>query len=353
MILRARSGLPKHCTYQPDPHGKRRVRFRRRGVSTYLPGVPWSAEFMVAYAAALEQTITQQKTEIGAAQRTLPGSVSALILAYYESQFRDLRPSTQRVRRNILERFRAAHGHRMVRDLQKSHLDTIIAAMAKTPEAANNLLKVLRVVLDFAVDDKWIAANPSLRVKRYRPKPRREGDGETGIHTWTEGEIERFQGAHSVDTRAGLAMTLALYTGQRRGDIVRMGWQHLNGNRISVRQQKTGASLMIPVAPELARALAAVPRTNMTFLVTERGASFSAAGFGNWFRRMCNKAGLPHCSIHGLRKSACRRLAEAGCSANEIAAISGHASLREVERYTKAADQQRMAANAMARRAKA
>jgi hypothetical protein len=136
MILRARSGLPKHCTYQPDPHGKRRVRFRRRGVSTYLPGVPWSAEFMVAYAAALEQTITQQKTEIGAAQRTLPGSVSALILAYYESQFRDLRPSTQRVRRNILERFRAAHGHRMVRDLQKSHLDTIIAAMAKTPEAA-------------------------------------------------------------------------------------------------------------------------------------------------------------------------------------------------------------------------
>jgi integrase len=68
---------------------------------------------------------------------------------------------------------------------------------------------------------------------------------------------------------------------------------------------------------------------------------------------MCNKARLPHCSAHGLRKAACRRLAEAGCSANEIASISGHASLREVERYTKQADQARMAVNAMARRAKA
>ena len=73
-------------------------------------------------------------------------------------------------------------------------------------------------------------------------------------------------------------------------------------------------------------------------------------GFGAWFRKRCNEAGLSQdCSFHGLRKAACRRLAEAGCSANEIAAISGHASLREVERYTKVADQERMARNALAR----
>ena len=89
---------------------------------------------------------------------------------------------------------------------------------------------------------------------------------------------------------------------------------------------------------------------NMAFLVTGFGQPFTAAGFGAWFRKRCNEAGLPKdCSFHGLRKAACRRLAEAGCSANEIAAISGHASLREVGRYTKAADQERMARNAMAR----
>jgi integrase len=61
-------------------------------------------------------------------------------------------------------------------------------------------------------------------------------------------------------------------------------------------------------------------------------------------------AGLPErCVAHGLRKAAARRLAEAGCSANEIAAVTGHASLEEVTRYTKAADQKRLARSAIRR----
>ena len=67
----------------------------------------------------------------------------------------------------------------------------------------------------------------------------------------------------------------------------------------------------------------------------------------NWFREECDKAALHHCSAHGLRKAAARRLAEAGCTAHEIAAITGHASLREIVRYTKAADQRKLAAAAM------
>ena len=73
----------------------------------------------------------------------------------------------------------------------------------------------------------------------------------------------------------------------------------------------------------------------MTFLTTQFGKPFTAAGFGNWFLEQRNDAGLPHCSAHGLRKAAARRLAEAGCTEHEIAAITGHASLREVARYTK------------------
>jgi integrase len=81
----------------------------------------------------------------------------------------------------------------------------------------------------------------------------------------------------------------------------------------------------------------------MTFLVTELGKPFTGVGFSNWFRRQCDTANLHHCSGHGLRKAAARRLAEAGCTPHEIAAITGHASLREVERYTKAVDQRRLA----------
>ena len=140
-----------------------------------------------------------------------------------------------------------------------------------------------------------------------------------------------------------------------------MGRQHIRDGVVYVRQQKTGAMLAIPLHPALAAIIEATPNKRvehgsttsfdgreklnpLTLLTTAYGKPFTAAGFGNWFRDRCNEAGLPeHCSAHGLRKAACRRLAEAGCSANVIASISGHATLTEVARYTKAADQERMA----------
>jgi integrase len=94
--------------------------------------------------------------------------------------------------------------------------------------------------------------------------------------------------------------------------------------------------------------LVAVPRTNMTFIMTARGAAFTAKGLGSWFKKQCRLAGLAHCTAHGLRKAAARRLAEAGCSVNQIAAITGHKSLREIAHYTKAADQGRLARQALA-----
>ncbi len=126
-----------------------------------------------------------------------------------------------------------------------------------------------------------------------------------------------------------------------------MGWQHVTGDLIKVRQEKTDKPLLIAMHPELMRILIAVPRTNMSFLVTERGAPFTAAGFGNWFREQCDAAGLPQCSFHGLRKAAATRLANAGCSASQIAAITGHKTLGEVAHYTAAADQQRLARQAL------
>src|SRR5258708_30938904 len=91
----------------------------------------------------------------------------------------------------------------------------------------------------------------------------------------------------------------------------------------------------------------ATPSNNLAFLVTHTGAPFSAAGFGNRFRAWCNEAGLPQCSAHGLRKAICRRLAEAGCTPMQIAAITGHKSLQLVNHYTAARDQALLARAAM------
>ncbi len=338
-MLRTKSGLPKHCSWNCDRHGKRRVRFRKGGFTTYLTGIPWSEDFMRQYAAAIEG-LKAQVGNIGAA-RTKPGSFNALCVSYYRSpEFRGLKPSTQAMRKNIIERFRNEHGDKPIARLGRAHIKDIIGAKANTPEAANNLLKVLRVLLAYAADDGMIASNPALTVKRYKS----EGEG---FHTWTEAEIARFQAKHPIGTRAGLASALLLYTAQRRGDIVHMGWQHVRGDAIAVRQQKTDTPLLIPMHPELARSLTSVPRTNLTFLVTERGAPFTAAGFGNWFREQCNLAGLPQCSAHGLRKAAATRLANAGCSTNQIMAITGHKSLSQVAPYVREADQQRLARQAL------
>jgi integrase len=88
--------------------------------------------------------------------------------------------------------------------------------------------------------------------------------------------------------------------------------------RLSVRQSKTGVSLKIPVRPELAEAIDATPSEHLTFLTTSHGKPFAVAGFGNWFREQCDMAGLQGFSAHGLRKAACRRLAEAGCGSGPM-----------------------------------
>jgi integrase len=273
--MRQRSGLPKHCSWNVDRHGVRRVRFRRAGFSTYLTGTPWGEDFMRQLAAAIDGV--KAPIQIGAA-RTLPGSFDALCVDYYKSpEFHGLAESTQRQRRNVLENFRTLHGTKPVKGLGRTHIKEILGAKANTPEAANHLLKVLRGVLAFAVDQNLLAVNPAIGVKKYRTKS-------DGHHSWSDDEVAQFQARHPAGTKAGLALALGLFTAQRKGDCIRMGWQHVSGDSIAVRQEKTSTPLLIPLHPELKAALASMPRTNLTFIVTEWGAPFTSAGFGNWFR---------------------------------------------------------------------
>ena len=338
-MLRTKSGLPKYCSWNYDQHGKRRVRFRKGAFSAYLTGIPWSEDFMRRYAAALDD-VKAVANNVGA-DRTKSGTINALCVSYYRSpDFLGLKPSTQATRRGVIEKFRLQHGDKPVKGLARKHVSDIVGAKAATPEAANKLLKVMRGLLNYAVNIDMVASNPAIGVKKYKSC----GDG---FHSWTEEEIAKFEACHAIGTRARLALALLLYTAQRRSDVVGMGWQSVVGDSIAVRQQKTATALTIPLHPELRRVLAAMPRTNMNFLVTERGAPFTAAGFGNWFRDQCNLAGLPQCSAHGLRKAAATRLANAGCTASQIAAITGHRSLVEVAHYTRGADQERLAREAL------
>jgi integrase len=196
--------------------------------------------------------------------------------------------------------------------------------------------------LQWAMTAQMIEADPTAGIKIKLPKTE-------GHDTWTDEQIAQFEARHPIGSRQRLALALLVHTGQRRGDVLRMGRQHVRDGFLSLKQQKTGVEVDIPVHPELAAAIAACPSEHLTFLTTERGAPVNERHFNRWFRAAVKAAGLPKgCVPHGLRKACCRRLADLGVPPHRIAAISGHVTLKEIERYTKAYDRRQAAKEAMA-----
>lgn len=335
---------PRYVHGYVDRHGKARFYFRREGFKRMpLPGLPWSPEFMAAYDAALAGQWPATFRQMAKGSHARPGSVRWLAVSWYNSiGFRSMKPTTRSTYRNIAERLCIEHGDKRAALLQREHIVKLMAARAEQPDSANGLRKVLRAMMRHAIDIGVRADDPTRDVRSIRVNS-------DGFHSWTDAEISQFEARHPIGSRARLAFALLLFTGQRRSDVVRMGRQHIRDGALTVRQQKTGAELEIPVLPELAAIVQETQAEHLTFLTTQFGEPFTAAGFGNWFREQCDMANLHHCSAHGLRKAAARRLAEAGCTEHEIASITGHVSLREVERYTKAVDQKRLAVSAMAK----
>ena len=343
--------LPRYIKAYVDHTGKPRYYFRRAGFkSVKLPGIPWSPEFMQAY----ERASAGQPAAIGAA-RVLPGSMHALAISYYSSvDFLKMKAYSQRLRRNVIERFcretdaNGLHnGDKRAALLQREHVIRFMGARAGKPGSANELRKALRALMQHAIDIKMRADDPTQGVRRLAPRSRQ------GFHSWDESEIARFEAHHPIGSKPRLALALGLHTGQAKQDVIAMGPQHIREGFLTwVRAktaQSTGTEVYIEVVQELRRIIDATRSGHLTFLTTAAGAPFTGQGFGKWFRAQCDAAGLPHCTFHGLRKACARRMAESGCTPHEIAAVTGHASLKEVERYTRAASRKQLAQSAMAK----
>ena len=187
-------------------------------------------------------------------------------------------------------------------------------------------------------------SNPARDVSYLRG---RQG----GFHSWTTGEVERYEERHPIGTTARLALALLLYTGQRRPDIVLFGRQHVRQGSLRFTQQKNRnrrpITLELPILPVLQKIIDTRKTGDLTFLVNDYGQPFTGNGFGNKMRQWCNEAGLPHCTSHGLRKSGAAIAAENGATSHELMSIFGWLTLKEAERYTRAAEQKKIAARAM------
>ncbi|MCD1633250.1 tyrosine-type recombinase/integrase, partial [Martelella mediterranea] len=291
---------------------------------------------------------TTLNTVLGANQ-IKPQSLRWLCVQYYKSaMFQELDPRTQRVRRGILERFcqNNGDGDKPFKMMMPRHIRKRRDEMVDRPEAANGMVKALRQLHKYAVRYDLHDANPAEKIEYL-------SGGAEGFHSWTLAEIERFEKQHPVGTTARLALALALYTGQRRADLVALGQQHVRDGWLVFTQHKNRkrkpVHMELPIIPALQHILDASPTGDLTFLVTSFGQPFTSNGFGNRFHKWVDEAGLENCSVHGLRKAAAARLAELGCTEFEIMAITGHTTSKEVTRYARAASQKTRAESALKR----
>jgi integrase len=328
--------LPYVRSYR-DRHGRLRRYFRRRGCRDIpLPGDVGSEDFMRAYQAALGEPTKRPSPHAA-------GTLAKLTEDFYRSiEFANLKPSSRKLYRLVLDPIIARDGHRLVRDMPRDKVRKIIEEIGVSkPGLANLTRKALRRLLTYAVDIGYRNDNPVAGIKPYKLSAR---------HTWTERELSAFEARWPSGTRQRLAYTLLLYTGQRVGDVVRMRRQDIADGYVNVVQQKTGVALAIPIHPKLHEALKAGPTKGMTLVGDQYGRAITAPALTNMMKRAAKAAGLNRkCLPHGLRKALLRRLAEHGGSAKEIAAVSGHKTLGEVERYTAEADQRKLSAAAMAK----
>ena len=201
------------------------------------------------------------------------------------------------------------------------------------------LRRVLRAMFAHAVEDGWRKDDPSRDVKAIRSKT-------DGFHSWTEGEIEQFEARHKPGSRARLAFALLLYTGQRRGDTVRMGRQHVRDSVLFLRQQKRGG-----VGNSPASGIAAGHCRHGQAQHDIPDAPIRQALHVQWLRQLVPRpmqcGGPPTMQRPWPPESRCEAFSGGRLHAHEIAAITGHASSKHVAHYTKAADQQRLATAAI------
>jgi integrase len=348
---------PKYITTEVHD-GKEYFYFRRPGKPKIrIHGVPWTPSFMSQYQAALggPNVVAMLPPEVPT-QKT--GNLSWLCDKYYDSaEFKELdavltKPSRTRLLNRICKlptkpNSKILFGGVPVAQFTSKAVRVIRDRHADTPGTSRDMMKSLSALFSWAVEAECAEVNPVRDVKSLKSK------SVEGFHTWPIEEVEQFEATHAVGTQERLAMGLLLYSSQRASDVTRFGPQHIklrDGAKWLVFTQHKNRNrqpvhLEIPIRPELEALIDATPIGATTFLARPRGLPHSRFSFSVFFRKACIAAKVPGRS-HGLRKAAAVRLAENGATDKEIMSITGHTTMQEVTRYTKAASQKRLAASA-------
>lgn len=254
----------------------------------------------------------------------LEGSMAELVARYRMTQgYRQLAPSTRRDRDGMLDEIVEKHGTKPYAELTKGKLKQLRDELGDTPGKANKFISVMSVLFKAGIDLEMVAHNPAADIPRlpigeYEP--------------WSEKQISAVMERASPMMR--LAVTLMLYTGQRVGDVCRMRWADIEDGVIHVVQQKTGKEVWVPLHSAVKDELKRIPRHITHLLCNRFGRPMRPLVLWREFDRLREDLRLGDICLHGLRKNAVNALLEAGCTAAEVASITGQ-TLQVIEQYAK------------------
>lgn len=324
-----------------DRHGKARWRYRRKGASIRINAPYGSKQFIEEYEAALSGTRADRRA---VAPASAPGSFDWLIRSYRETpKYRDSAEITKKTRNHELEWMRERIGHMPFARFEVKHVEALMAKK-DGPAAANKIRKRLSALFIYAMRLGTATMNPARLAEKRT-------ESTTGYYTWTDADIARFRDHWPTGSKPRLALELCLNTGAARQDLARLGWQSVKAGKIGYTRGKTDVPTNLTILPELSAELAFVPTDQMLFLTHHGGQAYTPGGITNWFKKCATDAGIvaDSANIHGLRKAAATRLAQAGATENEIAAILAHKGTRQAATYTREANRDLMADTGMSR----
>lgn len=298
--------------------------FRRAGLQQRLPGKPGEMAFQLEYDRL--KALTEKKAE---AKRDT-ASFRWLIAQYRKSEeFKALAVPTQDDYEGTLDLIEAELGDQPFRLTTRGMIKAVRDDHAATPRKAHKIKQMVSRLYSWADEEEMVAEgfNPAAKIKRLKRKAK-------PITPWSEEEIVLF--LEHCPAFLKTPILLALYTGQRREDVVSMDWSDFQGTFIRVRQSKTGEPLDIACHKDLRRHLAAIKTTfGGPIARTAAGRPFTANSLSQAVRRIVSQVdGMPKDrSLHGLRYAAAARLDEAGCSAVQCASVLGHRTYQMAMKY--------------------
>ena len=276
-----------------------------------LRGEPGTPEFVASYNEAVAQKVAA------------PTGVMLALLFRFQESGEFLYGISERTRRDYvkqIKRIESEFGDFPIKALDDPKARAVFLEwrdkLARTSlRQADYAYQTLSRILSWALKRGLVTTNPCAEGgKLYR--------GTRVDKVWSDDDAARFLAVSPPYLR--LAMLLAINTGQRQGDLLKLPWSAYDGKVIRVRQRKTGAYVLIPVSDELRRALDDTPKRSPTMLVNRDGKPWSESGFQGAWGKATAKAGVRGRTFHDLRGTAVLTLARAGCNEVEIYAITGH-----------------------------